>query len=71
MVRVRRGDTVMVRLTNDEANSMPHNIDLHAVYGPTGEGHGSVDIQQGERVRIFWANGGPNLINSWHAIDNV
>ncbi|WP_336325819.1 copper-containing nitrite reductase [Halovenus sp. HT40] len=177
MVRVRQGDTVNVTLTNDESNSMPHNIDFHAVYGPgggagastvnpgetasfefkamypgvhvyhcavpnldhhisagmfgailvepkeglpevdrelyfgqhelytdaeagekghhnfdfgamksedptyvclngeayaiTGDGYGPVDVEKGERVRIFHANGGPNLISSWHGIGNV
>ena len=36
MVRVRRGDTVELTITNAESNSMPHNIDLHAVRGPGG-----------------------------------
>ncbi|MBX0302157.1 copper-containing nitrite reductase [Haloarcula salinisoli] len=36
MVRVRRGDTVELTVTNDERNTMPHNIDLHAVRGPGG-----------------------------------
>ena len=177
MIRVRRGDTVTVSLTNDESNSMPHNIDLHAVYGPgggaeastvqpgetaefkfkamypgvfvyhcavpnldyhissgmygailvepkdglpevdrelyfgqhemytgaaagekghhsfdfeamkaedptyvclngeayaiTGDGYGPVTVDKGERVRIFHANGGPNLTSNWHAIGNV
>jgi nitrite reductase (NO-forming) len=177
MVRVRRGDTVTMTLENAEENSMPHNIDLHAVYGPgggaeastvapgetaqfefqaqypgvfvyhcavpnldqhissgmygailvepedglpevdrelyfgqneiytdsdpgaeghhsfdfdtmaaeeptyvalngeaqpfTADGYGPVIVEKGERVRIFWANGGPNLISSWHGIGNV
>lgn len=177
MVRVRRGDTVTMTLENAEENSMPHNIDLHAVYGPgggaeastvapgetaqfefqaqypgvfvyhcavpnldqhissgmygailvepedglpevdrelyfgqneiytdsdpgaeghhsfdfdtmaaeeptyvalngeaqpfTADGYGPVTVEKGERVRIFWANGGPNLISSWHGIGNV
>jgi nitrite reductase (NO-forming) len=177
MVRVRRGDTVTVRLTNDESNNMPHNVDFHAVYGPggganastvspgetaefkfraeypgvfvyhcavpnmdyhisagmfgailvepkaglpevdrelyfgqnelytngkageeghhgfsfenmraeeptyncingeayafTGDGYGPVTVDKGERVRIFWSNGGPNLTSSWHGIGNV
>jgi nitrite reductase (NO-forming) len=177
MVRVRQGDTVRVELTNAEGNSMPHNIDFHAVYGPGGgaeasmvspgetaafefkamypgvhvyhcavpnmdyhisagmfgailvepkeglpevdrelyfgqheiytdaeageeghhsfsfeamkneeptyvclngeayaitdDGYGAVDVEKGEQVRIFHANGGPNLISSWHGIGNV
>ncbi len=177
MVRVRRGDTVEFTIHNPEENSMPHNMDFHAVYGTGGgadastvapgetagftfraeypgvfvyhcavpnmdqhisagmfgailvepedglpevdrelyfgqhelytkgdpgeEGHhafdmdamaaeeptyvclngeayaftengyGPVTVDKNERVRIFWANGGPNLTSSWHAIGNV
>ncbi|MDZ7729977.1 MAG: copper-containing nitrite reductase [Natrialbaceae archaeon] len=177
MIRVRRGDTVRITLTNAEENSLPHNIDLHAVYGPgggagastvnpgetasfeftamypgvhvyhcavpnldqhisagmfgailvepedglppvdrelyfgqhelytkgeageeghhafdfeamkreeptyvpingepwafTGDGYGPIEVEKGERIRIFYANGGPNMISSWHAIGNV
>lgn len=38
MLRVRVGDTVEVSLTNRTGNTMPHNIDLHAVHGPGGGG---------------------------------
>ncbi|MFA9518285.1 copper-containing nitrite reductase [Halopenitus sp. H-Gu1] len=177
MVRVRRGDTVTLRLTSNENNTMPHNIDFHAVYGPgggaddttigpgetaeiqfkamypgvhiyhcavpnmdqhisagmfgailvepeaglpevdrelyfgqhelytngapgepghhefdfdamknenptyvclngeayafTGNGYGPVTVDKGDRVRIFYSNGGPNLTSSWHGIGNV
>lgn len=36
MVRVRRGDWVELHLQNHPNNTMPHNIDLHAVTGPGG-----------------------------------
>ena len=36
MIRVRRGDIVEFHLMNHPDNSMPHNIDLHAVTGPGG-----------------------------------
>ncbi|MCB9628939.1 MAG: nitrite reductase, copper-containing [Sandaracinaceae bacterium] len=36
MIRVRRGDHVTLRLQNHPDNTMPHNIDLHAVTGPGG-----------------------------------
>jgi len=36
MIRVRRGDWVELRLMNHPDNTMPHNIDLHAVTGPGG-----------------------------------
>ncbi|MFP8956083.1 copper-containing nitrite reductase [Natrialbaceae archaeon A-CW3] len=47
-------------LTNGEAYA-------YAQDGP----HGPVDVEKGERIRIFFANGGPNMTCSWHAIGNV
>jgi len=35
-IRVRRGDTVNVTFRNPAGNSMPHNVDFHAVAGPGG-----------------------------------
>jgi len=51
MVRVRRGDTVNLTLTNPDENSMPHNIDFHAVYGPGG-GAEDTTINPGESATI-------------------
>ncbi|MFQ3293813.1 MAG: nitrite reductase (NO-forming) [Halobacteriales archaeon] len=42
MIRVRRGDTVELTVTSHEDNSMPHNIDLHAVRGPGGGAEASM-----------------------------
>jgi len=42
MIRVRKGDTVELTVTNEESNSMPHNIDLHAVRGPGGGAEASM-----------------------------
>src|SRR5262245_18668465 len=36
MLRVRKGDTVTLHLTNDPKSTTPHSIDLHAVTGPGG-----------------------------------
>lgn len=36
MIRVRQGDTIEFTLSNPAGNLMPHNIDLHAVYGTGG-----------------------------------
>jgi nitrite reductase (NO-forming) len=36
VIRVRRGDYVELHLQNHPENTMPHNIDLHAVTGPGG-----------------------------------
>ncbi|KAB1190379.1 nitrite reductase, copper-containing [Haloferax sp. MBLA0076] len=35
-IRVRQGDTVNLTFENPEENSMPHNVDFHAVAGPGG-----------------------------------
>ena len=35
-IRIREGDQVAFRLHNHPNNKMPHNIDLHAVTGPSG-----------------------------------
>ena len=37
----------------------------------TEDAYGPVTVEKGERVRIFYANGGPNLMSSWHAIGNI
>ena len=42
MLRVRKGDTVNMTVTSHEDNSMPHNIDLHAVRGPGGGAEASM-----------------------------
>ncbi len=47
MIRVRQGDTVKFTLTNKTGNLMPHNIDLHAVYG-TGGGSDATTISPGQ-----------------------
>ena len=47
MIRARVGDTVEMTVTNHEDNSMPHNIDLHAVRGPGGGAEASL-VNPGE-----------------------
>ena len=47
MVRVRQGDTVELTLENAPDNQMPHNVDLHAVYG-TGGGAVATTAAPGE-----------------------
>lgn len=42
MIRVRRGDTVELTVHNADGNSMPHNIDLHAVRGLGGGAEASL-----------------------------
>jgi nitrite reductase (NO-forming) len=36
MLRVRKGDTVTLHLSNEPSSTAPHSIDLHAVTGPGG-----------------------------------
>jgi nitrite reductase (NO-forming) len=51
MIRVRRGDTVNLTLTNPEDNGLPHNVDFHAVYG-TGGGADATTVAPGESASI-------------------
>lgn len=40
-------------------------------YALTPDSHGAMEARVGETVRIFFANGGPNLTSSFHPIGNV
>jgi len=41
-------------------------------YGFTPSGaYDPITVEKGERVRLFFSNGGPNLMSSWHPIGNV
>ena len=42
MIRVREGDLVEFHLESDQANQLPHNIDLHAVTGTGGGAEATV-----------------------------
>lgn len=49
----------------------PTYVSLNGEASPFTEGnYGPITVEKGERVRIYWANGGPNLTSSWHAIGN-
>lgn len=37
----------------------------------TADKYGALKAKKGERVRIFFVNGGPNLISSFHPIGNI
>jgi len=54
-IRVREGDLVELHLHNAAANSMPHNIDLHAVTGPGGGAGSSLTLAGHESVFSFRA----------------
>jgi len=40
-------------------------------YGFTPDGGVPMEANTGETARVYFANGGPNLLSSWHAIGNV
>ncbi|ELZ16831.1 nitrite reductase [Haloterrigena salina JCM 13891] len=40
-------------------------------YGFTEDGVGPMHADVGETARVYFANGGPNLLSSWHPIGNV
>ncbi len=54
-IRVREGDQVELHLKNAAGNTMPHNIDLHAVTGPGGGAKATLTVPGGESVLTFAA----------------
>ncbi len=54
-IRVREGDEVEVRLRNDAASVLPHNIDLHAVNGPGGGAEATSAVPGQEAAFTFKA----------------
>jgi len=50
-IRVRQGDTVNLTFENAESNSLPHNVDFHAVAGPGG-GAEATTTAPGESARL-------------------
>lgn len=55
MIRVRQGDRVRVVLRNPKTNTMPHSVDLHAVYGPGGGASATLTIPGQEKSFEFTA----------------
>ncbi len=51
MLRVRQGDTVSLTLENASDSRLPHNVDLHAVYG-TGGGSDATTAAPGEQASV-------------------
>lgn len=51
MIRVRRGDTVHLTVTNPSTSQHVHNVDLHAVYG-TGGGNEATTVNPGQSKSI-------------------
>jgi nitrite reductase (NO-forming) len=54
-IRVREGDLVEMHLTSSASNTMPHNIDIHAVTGPGGGANASLTMPGGESIFTFTA----------------
>jgi nitrite reductase (NO-forming) len=54
-IRVRVGDTVEVHLRNAEDSSMQHNVDFHAVTGPSGGGKATATDPGDEKGFTFKA----------------
>ncbi len=54
-IRVREGDLVEIHLKNAAGNTMPHNIDLHAVTGPGGGAKVSMVLPGSESIFRFTA----------------
>lgn len=59
-VRVRVGDMVTVKLTNDASSMMMHNVDFHAVMGPGG-GAGATAAGPGETKSFTFKATTPGL----------
>jgi nitrite reductase (NO-forming) len=70
MLRARVGDHVEFSITNDEANSMPHNIDLHAVRGPGG-GAEATTVAPGESASFRFKATYPGLFVYHCAVPNL
>jgi nitrite reductase (NO-forming) len=70
MIRARVGDTIDLTLTNAESNSMPHNIDLHAVRGPGGGAEATM-VAPGESTRIRFKLTYPGAFIYHCAVANV
>ncbi len=70
MLRVREGDTVEIKLSNDSSSLHDHNIDLHAVTGPGG-GATLTHVAPGETKTFRWKALNPGLYIYHCAMPNV
>ncbi len=53
-------------------NETPNFVVLNGEsYAITDSRYGAVKVKKGETARVYFVNGGPNLISSFHAIGNV
>lgn len=69
-IRARVGDTVDLTITNHPDNTMPHNIDLHAVRGPGGGAEDTM-VMPGETKRITFKVTYPGLFVYHCAVPNL
>jgi nitrite reductase (NO-forming) len=60
MIRVRAGDTVLMKLKNHDKSMNPHSIDLHAVTGPGG-GAAATQLGPGQEGAFEWKALNPGL----------
>lgn len=70
MVRDRTGDQVKITVTNHESNSIPHNIDLHAVRGPGGGAEATL-VKPGETKSFQFKGTYPGLFVYHCAVPNL
>jgi nitrite reductase (NO-forming) len=70
MIRARVGDHVEITVTNDERNSMPHNVDLHAVRGPGGDAEATL-VAPGESESFRFKATYPGLFIYHCAVPNL
>jgi len=70
MIRARVGDHVEVTVTSDPDNTMPHNVDLHAVRGPGGGAEASL-VKPGETRTFTFEATYPGLFVYHCAIPNL
>ncbi len=60
MIRVRVGDTMLMKLKNHDKSMNPHSIDLHAVTGPGG-GAAATQLGPGQTGAFEWKALNPGL----------
>ncbi len=70
MLRVRRGDTVSLTLENASDSRLPHNVDLHAVYG-TGGGSDATTVAPGEQASVRFKAAYPGAYIYHCAVPNL
>lgn len=70
MIRVRQGDTVDLTVESPEGNALPHNVDLHAVYG-TGGGSVATTAAPGQENAMRFQAAYPGAFIHHCAVPNL